>query len=31
LIEFNAEKSAGELLHHGSSHFNTVFFAHSPP
>ena len=30
LIELNAEKSAGKLLHNRTCYFYTVFFTHSP-
>lgn len=31
LVELHTEQAAGELFYHGTSYFNTVFFAHYPP
>ncbi len=27
-VDFDAEKTAGELFDYGASHFNAIFFAH---
>jgi hypothetical protein len=31
LVDLDAEEAAGEFLHHGPSHLNTIFLAHLPP